>query len=50
MFRIESADIQSFAQGAIETLLSRMEAGKSAEKVAENDYLMKGDDDCAEDL
>ncbi|CAG8598816.1 6838_t:CDS:10 [Acaulospora colombiana] len=34
-------DVQSFAQGALEALLSKMESGKSAEKIAENDYLMK---------
>jgi len=31
----------SFAQGAVEALLMKIEAGKTPEKVAENDYLMK---------
>lgn len=39
--RFTPKDVSSFAQSAIEILLSRMEAGKSAEKIAENDYLMK---------
>ncbi|CAG7854816.1 Importin alpha re-exporter AltName: Full=Chromosome segregation protein CSE1 [Serendipita indica DSM 11827] len=37
----EAGDVSSFAQTAIEALLAKMEAGKSPEKIAENEYLMK---------
>jgi hypothetical protein len=33
--------VHDFAQGLLDALLSKIEAGGSAEKIAENDYLMK---------
>jgi hypothetical protein len=33
--------VQDFAQGMLDALLSKIEAGGTAEKIAENDYLMK---------
>ncbi|KAG8776418.1 importin-alpha export receptor [Serendipita sp. 397] len=38
---MEPIDVASIAQPAIEMLLTKMEAGKTPEKIAENEYLMK---------
>ncbi|EJD41525.1 importin alpha re-exporter [Auricularia subglabra TFB-10046 SS5] len=38
----QPADVQAFAGGILEALFARIEAGTSPQKVAENDYLMKG--------
>ena len=41
MGRFSQADIHEFAPALIDALLKKVEQGGSAEKVAENDYLMK---------
>ncbi|KAG8818027.1 importin-alpha export receptor [Serendipita sp. 399] len=38
---MEPSDVTSIAQPAIEMLLTKMEGGKTPEKIAENEYLMK---------
>jgi exportin-2 (importin alpha re-exporter) len=39
--RFAQADVHDFAQGLLDALLTKIEAGVSPERVAENDYLMK---------
>jgi hypothetical protein len=39
--RFTQADVQDFAQALLDALLAKIEAGGTAEKIAENDYLMK---------